>query len=365
MLKRLVLLIVLLLLGALTVLAGDGQSQEDRLPPLTDPGPYGVRLMNMTFVDESRDDWEIETFILYPADKSQGTPAMRSSPILRDGPPDLSGAPYPLVIYSHGGGGTAGDFLDTMVYLASQGYVVVAPQHHDTDEAFVAYEYVDRPLDIMVVMNELAALNEGDGDLAGMVDSNNVGLMGWSLGAEAVFQMLGLLSDPVHYETWCAEHPDVKPGECTDERPDVVTAYRAQLGLQNMADGTWAPFGDERIHAVLAIDPCSFPLTSEDSLAAVTTPTMILHGTLDNICEYEGNAVGTYSHLGTEDRYLISLVNGSHSAVHDHQGISQHFATAFFGRYLKGDMTFAPYLSQEQLPDWPFPRLAWGPYEAE
>ena len=36
---------------------------------------------------------------------------------------------------------------------------------------------------------------------------------------------------------------------------DAIAAYRAQLGLQDLPDGTWAPFGDERIRAVLAMAP--------------------------------------------------------------------------------------------------------------
>ena len=202
-----------------------------------------------------------------------------------------------------------------------------------------------------------------EGDLAGMIDTDNVGLMGWSQGGEAVFQMLGLLRDPVYYTSWCADHPDLGTGDCRFVPLEETSAYRAQLGLTNAPNGEWAPFGDERIHAVLAMSPGDFPLTNEDMLAAVATPTMILHGTQDELCDYEGNAVRTYTHLGTEDRYLISLINSSHDVFYTTQKIPQHFATAFFGYYLQGDETYAPYLTPEGLPDWPFPRLVWGPYE--
>ncbi len=206
-----------------------------------------------------------------------------------------------------------------------------------------------------------------DGDLVGMIDTNNVGLVGVSQGGDTVFQMLGLLSDPVYRANWCDEHPDFTGIECTDEGMplEITNAYRAQLGLQTLPDNTWTPFGDERIHAALAIDPCDFPLTNDDSLAAVMTPTMILHSTLDEVCDYEGNAVRTYSLLGTEDRYLISMVNGTHVSIFNQANLAQHYGTAFFGEYLQGDNSYDAYLTPESLPNWAASHLVWGPYGGE
>jgi len=204
-----------------------------------------------------------------------------------------------------------------------------------------------------------------------MIDTDNVGLMGNSMGGDTVLQMLGLLRDPVHFASWCADHPELTTLDCNPPPsfgpwpPDDITAYRVQLGLQNTPEGQWAPFGDERVRAVFAIAPGQFPLTTEDMLASVTTPTLILHGTNDKYCDYEGNAVRTYTHLGTEDRYLITAINVTHWVFETQQQVPQHFATAFFGYYLQGDETYQPYLTPEHLPDWSYPKLVWGPYEAE
>lgn len=92
---------------------------------------------------------------------------------------------------------------------------------------------------------------------------------------------------------------------------------------------------------------------------------MILQGNGDQYFDYEGNAVDTYTHLGTEDRYLITVINGDHHSFSDYEELPQHFATAFFGYYLRGDATYQPYLTPEHLPDWSFLELAWGPVEAE
>jgi len=362
MLRKLTSLMILAVsLFILNASAVTVQSQSTEIPPLTEPGPYAVGLKFMDFVDEQREDWHLETHVYFPADPEQGRTMNPNSPLRIGAIPDLSGAPYPLIVYSHGGGGDNTDLSRVLEHLASQGYIVAAPQHHDTDEVYTGIEFVDRPLDIMTVLDALAAIT--DGDLAGMIDTDNVGLMGWSLGAEASLQMLGLQSDPVHFETWCAEHPEANL-DCADVRLDLTEAYRAQLGLQTMPDGTWAPFGDERIRAVLVFAPCYFPLTNEATLVSVTTPTMILHATLDNGCDYTGNAVRAYTHLGTEDRYLITLVNRDHIIYYIQQPIPQHFATAFFGTYLKNDNSYTPYLTPEGLPTEQFPGQVGGPYEA-
>ncbi len=363
MFKRLVLILMVLFIIP-NVIGSYVQAQTADFPPLTEPGPYGVRLKIMIFVDKSRGDWKLETAVLYPADKTKGTPIKPDSLLLNDAPPDKTGAPYPLIIYSHGWRSFSGELMNAKAQLASQGYVVVAPSHHDTNPP--AHEFVDRSLDIQLALRELEAIKEGD--LAGMIDTENIGLMGYSQGATASLQMLGLVSDPVRAKEWCNAHPEITTEDCHILLLKTLDSYRTQLGLANMPDGRWQPFGDERIHAVLAMAPCHFPLTTEDMLASVTTPVMILHGTSDASCDYEGNAVRNFTYLGSKDRYLITAVKGRHSAFGDPE-TSEHFATAFFGYYLKGDETYQPYLTPEHLPErlpaWSPFKLAWGVYEGE
>lgn len=364
---------VFVMLLMLSVSVGVVQSQQAELPPLTEPGPYGIGLTNMTMVDGRRTDWELNVFVWYPADKTGGKPVMSDLLARRDAPPDKVGAPYPLIIYSPGWSGGPVILSEVIEHLVSHGYVVAGIDHNDTSP--IRFELVDRPLDILLVLDGLAAVT--DGDLAGMMNTQDVGLMGYSQGADTVLQMVGLLRDPVHHTTWCAEKPpELKTIECAPSVMVVgfrmgqwpfaeVADYRTQLGLENTPEGQWAPFGDQRIRAVLAMAACDFPLTSEDMLADVTTPTMLMHGTADVLCDYEGNAVRTYTHLGTEDRYLVTLVDGDHFDFLDWAKVPQYFATAFFGYYLQGDDTYKSYLTPEALPNWDIPKLVWGPYEGE
>jgi hypothetical protein len=50
---------------------------------------------------------------------------------LADAPPDVSGGPYPLVVYSHGFGIYRQSAAYMLEHLASYGFVVIAPDHHE------------------------------------------------------------------------------------------------------------------------------------------------------------------------------------------------------------------------------------------
>ncbi len=361
MVKRLTLFMILALaFFVLNVLVGATQSQEAELRPLTEPGPYGVNVTTMNFSDKWRENWELEARIMYPADQSQGTRVIPSSLRLKDAPPDRSGAPYPLIIYSPGFGQSYYESLAPLELLVSNGYVVASIQHHDADP--YSREYVDRPLDILTILDGLAAIRQGE--LAGMIDTDNTGMMGYSQGAIATLQMLGLLSDPVHYKNWCDEHdPNRIMLECRDVDLEDTTGYIASLGLGTGPDGQWPPFGDTRITAALAIAAGAFPLTNEEMLSETTVPIMIMHGTDDPECDYQGNAVRTYNYLGTEDRYLVTLVGGDHFVFEKSPSLVEHFAMVFFGHYLHGDEAYAAYLAPEALSVLDIPELVWGPYE--
>ena len=369
----------------LSVAAGTAaQSQTTEPPPITELGPYGVGVRVLELVDEQRENWTLTTTVWFPADPTQGRHMNPASPLLLNAVPDLSSAPYPLIIYSHAGtartvsgavsSGSGADLPGVNEFLASHGFVVAAADHHD---AVPRLELVDRPLDIMLIMDSLDAITEGT--LAGMIDTTNVGLMGYDQGAVAALQMLGLFRDPIHFTEWCAEYTDPKNWDCSPPprwvetgqfvaySMDAIAEYRASLGLQNDSEGRWQPFGDERIRAVLAFGACHFPLTTEDMLAAVTTPTMILYGykASENMCDYENNAVRTYAHLGTDDRYLITMPDTDNDiTIRSKWEVVQHFATAFFGYHLKSDEAFAAYLTPEGMPALNT-RLVWGPYEGE
>ena len=82
-------IVLLLVLGAL---AGPTSAQDpDAELLLAEPGPHGVGVTTMTFVDDSREDRELVTEIWYPATITEGEEMPEEG--WRDAAPDDSDGP--------------------------------------------------------------------------------------------------------------------------------------------------------------------------------------------------------------------------------------------------------------------------------
>jgi predicted dienelactone hydrolase len=359
-----VLLIVALIIPAL-VLASTLTAQESPPLPLAEPGLYEVGVTTMTFEDERREAFrrtgkkrELVTEIWYPAIHPEGEGASR------DAKPDATGAPYPLVVFSHWWTGDRLSWQALTRHLASHGFVVAAVDHKDVPVPYG--ELIDRPMDILFVIDRLAALAEGD--LVGMVDTDNVGVTGYSSGGVNALEVNGAQIDPAYYLAWCRNFEPTSPLDDICElfaaSWDEIVAYRAQFDppLDTSGDALWPPFSDKRIRAVLPMSPCYGPLFGERGLAAASVPTLMMVGATDT-CLYEGGAVTVYERLGVKERYLITFLRGGHEAAYYQPDIAKHFATAFFGYLLQGQGDYAEYLTEEYVER--FDNLAWGVPEGE
>src|SRR5439155_25588765 len=96
-------------------------------------GPYAVGVTRRIFTRESSTTGEprvLNTVVWYPAVAGSEGPEPPLGRVLAE--PDRSGAPYPVLVFSHGfrGGALDSGFLHT--HLASHGFVVVAPYHPQT-----------------------------------------------------------------------------------------------------------------------------------------------------------------------------------------------------------------------------------------
>jgi predicted dienelactone hydrolase len=311
-------------------------------PPVSVAGTYkmGTQILNLT--DASREDRALQTFVWYPALVAKDTP--------RPYPPDASGAPYPLIIYSHGFGGTPTEIARVIERLVSHGFVVAAVDHRDQDDPVAMY--VNRPLDVTFLLNQLAIL-PADNPLVGIIDTDNVGLTGFSMGGYTTMAAGGARINPDYFKDWCAAHPDIKPDFYCDAIPnwDTIAAYHDQFAPASddasADDGLWGSFTDERIKAMLPLAPCRSQLFGEEGLAAVTIPTFIVGATDDESCPYDLDASYFYAHLGSADRSLVTLQKRTHIMVIRETPLLMQYETAFFGLHLQGKTDYAQYLTPD------------------
>lgn len=122
--------------------------------------------------------------------------------------------PFPVIVFSHGAGGSQ-NCCDTLTrHWASYGYVMLQPTHDDSttqrrnsgegevNSLRVVREalkkpalWESRPEDISFVLDSFAALQSQIPGLAGKLDANHIGVGGHSMGAFAADAIAGALVD--------------------------------------------------------------------------------------------------------------------------------------------------------------------------
>jgi predicted dienelactone hydrolase len=341
---------VMVVLTVTTLLIGSAAAQDTAELPLADTGPFAVG-MRYLFLDgdPSRDTGRFPVAVWYPAVGEA-----------RDAAPDLSDAPYPVIIYSHGLNSGATDIAEITLHLASYGFVVAAATHRDYPDR----SFVDRPLDIQHLIHQLAALP--DDPLNMLMDMEQIGVLGVSLGGMTALQMGGMHMDwPATQELAC-DTSHFFPSMCASEAySNRLLSVWEEFGARDEG-GLWYVPTDIDIRAIAAAAPCCIRLFGEDGLAAANVPALILHGTADIAdSDYEHEGVYAYEHYGSEERILLSFIGGNHyfGILDPHRPRFKHFLTAFFGYHLQGREDYAHYLSDDYANS--IEGLFWGPYEGE
>jgi len=336
--------------------------QETAPFPLSERGPFNmVGRQAFSFVDETRDR-TVSGYIWYPAGND---PDARPGPIRPkdDLPPDATVALFPLIFYSHPrsqDGVTVSTTLGAAPHLATYGFAVVSIDNNDPSVRNV--NIMNRPLDLLFVLDQLAA-EGGTGALKGLIDTQHVGVTGYSLGGTTTLLFSGARIDPLSRDTYCTTAAETGSLTC-DFGADVwaeMLQARAQMEPVPVAGEPWPPFADDRIVAVMPVAPCHGPLFGERGLMSGTLPTLIIGLEKDETCLYERDALYIYEHLGSPERALLTVSKMGHSdAVFDSeiQRVFNHFTVAFFGYHLQGKMDYAQYLTADFVSG--FDNLMWA-----
>jgi len=327
--------------------------------PLSVPGPYHAGNRVYTIEDKARGGRRISLTIWYPALKNTDS-AGRS--IVRDASPDMSGAPYPLILT----GSHSGDFL-FQSHLASHGFVMAIVRYPDPIQLYWGFEMIDHPLDMLLSLDWIAS-NPPQG-LEGMVDAQNTGVTGYSSDGSYSLALGGARIDPEFYLMRCGEGavtvPVFSEQWCGLASNWQEFASHAGQDITAPEDGLWQPLSDERIRAVMPMAPNGAWLYGEQGLAAVDKPVLLINGTEDELVPYDLEATYIYEHLGMAPKTLISFVGKQHMMVMDAEPAAQlrHFAVAYFGYYLQGHEEYADLFSEDFISR--FSDLAWGVYPGD
>jgi predicted dienelactone hydrolase len=257
-------------------------------------GPYAVGLRTLTLTDSGDESRSFSVDVWYPVDAADTTglanaeysfiPGLgyTSEVSFTDAP--AAEGPFPLVVYSHGSGGFRWVATFFTEFLASKGFVVAAPDHtgNTAIDGFTGGS-VDsptnannRPGDVSDTIDAVLAANADESDpLAGRVDDTRIGLTGHSFGG--------------------------------------FTALASVSGHTNAVGTTVA---DPRITAVVVMAPYTL-LLSDDELAAVDLPTMMISATDDLTTPIETNTERPWNLISGRPLVRIDITAASHNSFTD------------------------------------------------
>ena len=271
----------------------------------------------------------------------------------RGATPQYSEGTFPLIVVSHGYVGSRLLLSYLTENLASKGYVVVAIDHTEStfrDAAGFPSTLLNRPKDVLFVLNQMAELGKADSKsfLAGLVDANNTGLVGYSMGGYGVLNASGAGYSgklDTFFSTISGGSKAIKVR--TTNHPDFIASQ------------------DARIKAVVAFAPWGMQrgVWDAEGLKGLKVPTFFIAGSQDDISGYEEGIKAIYKGAVNADRYLLTYMNARHNVAPNSppaeslrpglhfdeyyryaepawnerriNNVNQHFVTAFMGIHLK------------------------------
>jgi len=274
------------------------------------PGPQTVQQQTLFFQDQKRQ--RTIPVDLYWSNNPQG----------------------PLVVISHGFGANRKFFAYLARHLASYGLTVAALEHPGSNTKWLdsvstsgnagglvqAREFIDRPKDVSFLLDELAKLNRQPGPLQGKLHTQQVSMIGHSLGGYTALALAGAEVDLVELRRFCKSVTSI--GKAPSDLFECAAADLPERRLQ---------LKDKRIAQVIALNPLAGHIFGKTvltqgsagggssgflELAQVTTPTLILAGTEDALTPLVNNQLQPFTQLGGI-KYLLTAIGGTHLSVGD------------------------------------------------
>jgi predicted dienelactone hydrolase len=222
----------------------------------------------------------------------------------------LAAAPakFPLILLSHGSGGSAAQLGWLGPELARHGYIVVAVNHPGNNalEPYTAEGFVlwwERATDLSNAINQIVV----DATFGARIDQTRIGAAGFSLGGYTVLALAGARIDPQGFIDACHQTPDL---------PTCDTAEMRELGsvdhvLETVRESSPESLGmaeanyrDSRIKAVFAIAPAVGQAFPRNSFHDVTIPVDLVVGDRDPIAPAAENA-GYFKQLDPQAQLTI------------------------------------------------------------
>jgi predicted dienelactone hydrolase len=199
-------------------------------------------------------------------------------------------ARYPVVLLSHGTGGSASGLGWLAAALAAKGFVVLGVDHHGNTategyrpEGFLCWW--ERARDLTVLLDRLSV----DGPFSGSLDLSNVAAVGFSLGGYTALALAGAITQTERVMAFVQEYPFASGPK---EMPALDRQIEPLLASSSVFRASWERqslnYRDDCLAAVVAIAPAP-PVRgfTEESLSGIELPVTLLCGKADREAPYD------------------------------------------------------------------------------
>ncbi|MGR3275728.1 alpha/beta hydrolase [Acaryochloris marina NIES-2412] len=321
---------------------------------LTQPGKFSWQKTTLTLSDES-------------TTRQSLTGQSRQFPV------DLylprTPSPKPIVVISHGLNSNRDSYAYLAEHLASYGFAVVIPEHIGSNtnqlQAFMLgrekdvtkpTEFLDRPLDVRFILDELERLSTSDPMLQGQLNLDQVGVIGQSFGGYTALALAGATLNFGQLQQDCGSRL-----KDTINISLVLQCQALKLPQQQYR------LADPRVKGAIAINPVTSSVLGE-TLSQIQTPVMIVSGSADKVSPVLLEQATPFTWLTTTDKYFVLMQGGTHFSTIDvdqpsdsppeFQGLAgpspaaaksylSALSVAFMKRHIQEDVEFQTYLSPQ------------------
>lgn len=261
---------------------------------------YSAGVLRLTVADV---DGPFDTLIWYPAAAAE-TP-WRAGPFTVSASLNAAMArdmKFPVVLLSHGSGGSPMAHRDLAASLARAGFVVIVPTHLGDAAghprmAEQARILMARPRQALEALDAALA----DPRFSHHVDPRRLGMIGYSAGGYTALVLAGARPDFALAQSYCAGEGRGDVGSCGPaghDRPDALEQLQK-----------WQPNSEPRLKALVLMDPLSM-LFGKAGLASVSIPIELFRPRDDSYLNAEHNALALARGLPTPPLQIV--VPGRH-----------------------------------------------------
>ncbi len=177
---------------------------------------------------------------------------------------------FPLVIISHGSGGTNLGYRSIAFALVKNGFVVGMPLHpknnfKDNEAEGTVSNWKNRPRHISASIDAILSSRR----MSASIDADKIAVVGHSAGAYTALAVAGGVADTTHIIELCLSSPQINEPFCGLVKENKIEKAK----IENSHD--------KRIKAIVLMAPVGILFNSEDSLKDVDIPALLLRAEKD------------------------------------------------------------------------------------